>query len=472
MFSLTNSLFVLELLRVQCAPGGNDEMAQAVARANSNAMRREAPSSSMQVSAGGKAIRDAKVEIGRHYPAWGREHGHALGQYSSTEKTASRAQHHMAHLEDHFLAEQESIHPEPAKEFGYYEDQPYGAILPNQVATIQGDPKTGLHHSCTATKAVKKAAAQCCSLSLDQHMNIEPEGKRKIGSEMTYRQADLHCENRGLRLCTVNEFEGGHVKVEDATVLMWTSDNCDFSTPEGRKFIEEQKKDNMDAGEATMGRLTFVVNALEKKEALLQEQLHTIMIAHAGAMESAKLPFTVDNTNHVVELKDFNLVIRSSQHTPGTGNLEVGLGHNVKHSDNGFVAGENNYISGTAIAVAGGTDNQAVGKFTAVLGGKGNKAGKPYATIAGGEENTAIGRGSQVDGGQGNTASAMGSVVAGGSMNHGVGKFAVVAAGLNNTASGTASVALNGRFNEAEGSGSGVSEGKHRINAMSSLAVS
>lgn len=438
MFFRPLCLFILDLvLRKPLAE---------VAPDNAQVMRRET-STSMHVGANGKAV--PPVQIGRHQP---------------------KKMFEMDHLQDRFEQNQDIVHPEPEKEFGYYSDQPYGAVVPKQVATVTGDVKSGLHDSCTATMGNKRAMVQCCSmsLSLDQDMSTEPESI--LRDARTYVQAEQYCENENKRLCTANEFHSGRVKVQDATALMWTSDECDLTTPEGQKALREKQQTLSDKKD-TLGRLTYVVGKLEKKEAEMQERLHDILIKHAGAMESAKLPFKVFPQKHLVELQDYNLVVRSSEHKAGTGNLIVGLDHDVKHADNGFVAGEHNALLGTGVSVAGGIDNQAVGKFATVLGGENNRAGKPYSTIAGGSHNTVVGRGAQVGGGNGNLARGMGSVVAGGLKNNAFGKFGVVVAGLNNTASGLASTVLNGRFNEALGSGSGVAEGQFRINSMKGLGV-
>lgn len=438
-------------------------------------MRRQPWPTSVQVNSGGKTTRNihagSTVAIGRHeHEPAGAEHkeGEAAGDVHDGEHTMNEG-HEMNHLEEHFMEENKDLlHQEPEKEVGYYSDQPYGTIMAKEVATVTGDVKSGLHDSCSTTKAKVKALVQCCSMSLDANMGAQESDAR---DPMTYLQAEKYCENEGMRLCTVNEFHAGRVNVQDATQMMWTSDNCDLTTPEGQAYIAAKKAEELGSGEASLGRLTFVVDHLEKKEAELQEKLHEILIKHAGAMESAKLPFNVDNKNKIVELRDYNLVVRSSDHKPGTGNVIVGLSHDVKHSDNGFVAGEHNTLIGSGNSVAGGIDNQAVGKFATILGGDHNKAGKPYSTIAGGSAGTAFGRGASVEGGKDNLVKGLGSVVAGGLHNRGDGKFAVVAAGLNNTATGQASTVLNGRFNEALGSGSGVAEGHHRINSMSSLGV-
>lgn len=432
-------------------------------------MRRESPSS-MQVLAGGKFAHHSQASSAIDISSHGME---------EKRRKPEKQMHEMKHLEDRFHQELEDtvhedediVHQEPEKEYGYFSDQPYGAIVTRQVATVTGDVKSGLHDSCSSTKARQKAAVQCCSMSLDAQMAIQMPERL---DPMTFVQAEHHCDNEGMRLCTKSEFHAGRVKVEDATVLMWTSDDCDLTTAEGQKFLKEEqhaaKGESEDADK--LGHLTYVMDKLEKQEAEMQEHLHEILIKHAGAMESAKLPFTVYPEQHLVELKDYNLVVRSSEHKPGTGNLVVGLGHDVKHADNGFVAGEHNTLLGTSVSVAGGIDNQAVGKYATVLGGDHNAAAKPYSTVAGGSHNTALGRAAEVGGGSENLARGLGSVVAGGLKNRGFGKFGVVAAGLNNTASGMASTVLNGRFNEAAGSGSGVAEGQFRINAMSTLGVS
>lgn len=112
----------------------------------------------------------------------------------------------------------------------------------------------------------------------------------------------------------------------------------------------------------------------------------------------------------------------------GSHNLVVGWDHTYS-SYGGFVAGENNTVSGPSASVSGGELNKAAGSSSSVSGGFGNVASNSVASVSGGEFNTAAGGGSSVSGGSFNTASGVKSSVAGGDGNVAGGRSVSVAGG-------------------------------------------
>jgi hypothetical protein len=97
----------------------------------------------------------------------------------------------------------------------------------------------------------------------------------------------------------------------------------------------------------------------------------------------------------------------------GSHNLVVGRWHSYT-SYAGFVAGENNTVSGTSSTVSGGRSSAATGPMSAVHGGYLSLASGAFATISGGVSGTASGQFSVVSGGAANVASGSAATVGGG----------------------------------------------------------
>jgi hypothetical protein len=158
----------------------------------------------------------------------------------------------------------------------------------------------------------------------------------------------------------------------------------------------------------------------------------------------------------------------------GSHNLVVGERHSYK-SYAGFVAGENNEVSGDYSSVSGGYGNTASGNgssvssglrntasgpWSSVTGGKDNSASGNYSSVSGGDFNSASGNYSSVSGGYFNSASDTWSWVSGGYLNSGSGLYSSVSGGSENTASGNYSSVSGGYFNTASGHWSSVTGGK------------
>jgi hypothetical protein len=174
----------------------------------------------------------------------------------------------------------------------------------------------------------------------------------------------------------------------------------------------------------------------------------------------------------------------------GSHNFIVGQKHNYS-SYGGFVAGEENTISGQAATVSGGKVNTASGRWSSVSGGGheslsyyGNEAKRDLASVGGGMKNVADGRAASVSGGFDNESTNEHSSVSGGMFNNATGMGSSVIGGMHNTASAFASSVsggggLNtpdgnvasadyssvsgGRTNTASGSAASVSGGKKNI---------
>jgi hypothetical protein len=68
----------------------------------------------------------------------------------------------------------------------------------------------------------------------------------------------------------------------------------------------------------------------------------------------------------------------------GSHNLVVGVFH-AYTSFGGFVAGEENAVTGAAVSVSGGTDNEARGQYSSVSGGHGHVASGAASSVSGGD---------------------------------------------------------------------------------------
>ena len=112
----------------------------------------------------------------------------------------------------------------------------------------------------------------------------------------------------------------------------------------------------------------------------------------------------------------------------GSHNIVVGHG-NTFASFGGFVACEDNTISGVYSSVSAGKYNNASGDFSSVSGGDSNSAKDNYSSVSGGGGNTANNYYSSVSGGRFNIASGSHSSVSGG--------FLRTASGLDDWAAGS-----------------------------------
>jgi len=146
----------------------------------------------------------------------------------------------------------------------------------------------------------------------------------------------------------------------------------------------------------------------------------------------------------------------------GSHNLVVGQGHGFT-SYGGFVAGEENKISGKSASVSGGFHNTAGGEYSSVSGGRYNTASQYLSSVSGGAGNTASGAMSSVSGGVSNTASGDQSAVSGGEGGTAEGYRSAVSGGIFNTAHGFYSSVSGGINNTAAGPSSSVSGGSNLI---------
>lgn len=351
-------------------------------------------------------------------------------------------------------------HPEA----GTFPEKPFVVVMPKDVVTLSGTPKTGFTQECTSTSPASKGRKQCCSFKMGvrgkMHNSLMSKDFDSQSPLSTYREAQAECEKEGSRLCTLKEFEGGTVQMLDPNHKVWTSDSCTYVPG-----------DEIDKNVEVLQTLAATVAKLEKKADGIENELKFIWEKREAAQSHEDLPFTMDNLTHDVILKDYNLVVKSSARTPGTGNLVVGLGHHFNKASNSVILGEDNEVTGDSDSVGGGVYNQAMGTYTSVLGGSDNKAVKKFATVLGGKENTAQGKASAVGGGEGNMATGIGSAVAGGYENTASGKDAVVGGGDSNDAQAEASTVNNGYLNQVLGAGSGVHDGFNRINKATTLIV-
>merc|ERR1719171_2488349 len=55
-------------------------------------------------------------------------------------------------------------------------------------------------------------------------------------------------------------------------------------------------------------------------------------------------PFIVDYSGHNIKLPDWNLVVSSSAHTKGKGNVGVGIDNFYYDASNSFIAGKHNIV--------------------------------------------------------------------------------------------------------------------------------
>jgi hypothetical protein len=168
----------------------------------------------------------------------------------------------------------------------------------------------------------------------------------------------------------------------------------------------------------------------------------------------------------------------------GSHNLVVGPFHTYS-SFGGFVAGQNNAVSGSSASVSGGSGHTASGRLSSVSGGTNNRATEfaasvsggtghtasgLFASVSGGAGNTAGGQSASVSGGAGNTASNLAASVSGGADNTANGARASVSGGAGNTASNDEASVSGGAANVANGIRASVSGGQS--NTASNLAAS
>ena len=100
----------------------------------------------------------------------------------------------------------------------------------------------------------------------------------------------------------------------------------------------------------------------------------------------------------------------------GSHNLVVGRQHQYT-AFGGFIAGQDNVVTGNAASVGGGRDNTASGNQSSVSGGDTNTASGARSSVSGGENNTASDDHASVSGGRDNVASGPEASVSGGSLN-------------------------------------------------------
>ena len=234
--------------------------------------------------------------------------------------------------------------------------------------------------------------------------------------------------------------------------------------------------------EATINALIARVNALENENLGLKDRLACV----SSTSNDAELVFEGCNI-HIRNGKGMtrsvnglgNLIIGYNEDayppTPkdrtGSHNLVVGPDH-IYSNYGGFVAGEDNSITGTHASVCGGTGNIASGDYASVSGGIANTASGTAASVSGGRFSEASGTYSSVSGGTRNLASGSDSSVSGGSLGIASGLESSVSGGNSNTASGIGSSVTAGSIGKASGLYSSVSGGNsnHSSNEGSSIS--
>jgi hypothetical protein len=135
-----------------------------------------------------------------------------------------------------------------------------------------------------------------------------------------------------------------------------------------------------------------------------------------------------------------NLLVGYDENNPvypddrsGSHNLVVGQLHTYS-SYGGFVAGQDNAVTGVVSSVSGGRVNDASGDWSSVSGGQSNHADGAASSVSGGGDNVAIGDRSSVSGGVSNDASGFASSVSGGEDNVAIGDRSSVSGGSSRTA--------------------------------------
>lgn len=148
----------------------------------------------------------------------------------------------------------------------------------------------------------------------------------------------------------------------------------------------------------------------------------------------------------------------------GSHNLIVGPQHKYL-SYGGFVAGQENTVSGNSASVSGGQNNIASGNRSSVSGGNENEASGLYASVSGGYLNEATYGSTSVSGGYGNVASHYYASVSGGVSNTASGWYASISGGSGNGATTQFASVSGGRDNTASGQYSSVSGGNGVTNS-------
>jgi len=170
-------------------------------------------------------------------------------------------------------------------------------------------------------------------------------------------------------------------------------------------------------------------------------------------------PFIIDYTGHNIKLPDWNLLVSSSSHTKGKGNVGLGIDNFYYDASNSFIAGKHNIVRGEYDDVFGGQDNSAEGKDAIVTGGQRNIASGDGTSVLGGFRNEALGTHSVVEGGSKNLAKGTYAAISGGIDNIAAGDFSVIAGGKGNEAQTTLSVVGGGEGNKVSGEGAIVAGG-------------
>jgi hypothetical protein len=147
-----------------------------------------------------------------------------------------------------------------------------------------------------------------------------------------------------------------------------------------------------------------------------------------------------------------------------SGKATIGFNH-TNSGVGGFVAGTENFTSGSQPAVGGGNFNSATGSQATVGGGYLNGAIADWATVSGGHHNVSGDSAGTVGGGGYNKARGAYSVVGGGGgpvpsdSNQAFGRWSTVSGGHKNIASNTRSTVSGGTTNKASGDASSIGGG-------------
>ena len=274
----------------------------------------------------------------------------------------------------------------------------------------------------------------------------------------------------------------------NADALIGVTDLQDMLSVYGGAFSpSEIQIDGVGLGEVltqlltTQAEMQASILALEAENLAQAELITELQNSSGGGIEGLENYLSVDELNNTVLISGANLQVVSgegltdapvngtgniiigydentSDDKSGSHNLVVGRGHTYS-SYGGFVAGQDNSITGNYTSISGGANNTASGYQSSVSGGYDNTASGYQSSVSGGHNNTAEGFHSSVLGGN-NTASGIDSSVSGGANNDASGDDSSVSGGRSNTASGEASSVSGGNINTASEELSSVSGGE------------
>jgi len=147
-----------------------------------------------------------------------------------------------------------------------------------------------------------------------------------------------------------------------------------------------------------------------------------------------------------------------------------GGGFNIASGDISTVGGgAGNRARGECSVVGGGYDDSTRADYGGVFSGYSNLAGDApedtAAVVAGGWDNAATAKYSAVGGGRQNAASGNGALVGGGQSDTASAEYSVVAGGYGNVASGADAAVAGGYYNRASGSDAAIPGGVHNVAA-------